>query len=320
MNLETRGTGRQLLSIVVPVYNEQPNIEKFYEEATKAAATLDMDYEIIFVDDGSKDATPLILSRLTQQDEHVRAFILARNFGHQLAITCGMDHALGDAVITMDGDLQHPPSMIPELVQKWREGNDVVQTIREATDDAGFLKRMTSKWYYRILNAVSPVHITPGGSDFRLIDKRVLETFKQFREHDRFIRGLIGDIGYTQTFIHFVAPKRYAGKSKFSVRKMLHFALDGIMAYSKIPLWVSFYIGMLSGLLSLLLILHVIYCNIMGEAVPGWTTTMIVDCLFSGFQLIFIGVIGEYIGRIFEEVKHRPLYWLRAELGQHKDR
>ena len=145
MNLETRGTGRQLLSIVVPVYNEQPNIEKFYEEATKAAATLDMDYEIIFVDDGSKDATPLILSRLTQQDEHVRAFILARNFGHQLAITCGMDHALGDAVITMDGDLQHPPSMIPELVQKWREGNDVVQTIREATDDAGFLKRMTSK-------------------------------------------------------------------------------------------------------------------------------------------------------------------------------
>lgn len=231
-----------------------------------------------------------------------------------------MDHALGDAVITMDGDLQHPPSMIPELVQKWREGNDVVQTIREATDDAGFLKRITSKWYYRILNAVSPVHITPGGSDFRLIDKRVLETFKQFREHDRFIRGLIGDIGYTQTFIHFVAPKRYAGKSKFSVRKMLHFALDGIMAYSKIPLRVSFYIGMLSGLLSLLLILHVIYCNIMGEAVPGWTTTMIVDCLFSGFQLIFIGVIGEYIGRIFEEVKHRPLYWLRAELGQHKDR
>ena len=279
-----------------------------------------MDYEIIFVDDGSKDATPLILSRLTQQDGHVRAFILARNFGHQLAITCGMDHAIGDAVITMDGDLQHPPSMIPELVRKWREGNDVVQTIRELTDDAGFLKRMTSKWYYRILNTVSPVHITPGGSDFRLIDKRVLETFKQFREHDRFIRGMIGDIGYIQTFIHFVAPRRYAGKSKFSVRKMLHFALDGIMAYSKIPLRVSFYVGMLSGLLSLLLILHVIYCNIVGEAVQGWTTTMIVDCLFSGFQLIFIGVIGEYIGRIFEEVKHRPLYWLRAELGQHKDR
>lgn len=144
MNLEERGTEGQLLSIVVPVYNEQPNIEKFYMEATKAAATLDMDYELIFVDDGSKDATPLILSRLAQEDEHVRAFILARNFGHQLAITCGMDHARGDAIITMDGDLQHPPEMIPDLVQKWRDGSDVVQTIREATDDAGFLKKQTS--------------------------------------------------------------------------------------------------------------------------------------------------------------------------------
>ena len=210
--------------------------------------------------------------------------------------------------------------MIPDLVQKWRDGSDVVQTIREATDDAGFLKKQTSKWYYRVLNAVSPVHITPGGSDFRLLDRRVLETFKQFREHDRFIRGLIGDIGYNQTFVRFVAPKRYAGSSKFSMRKMLHFALDGIMAYSKIPLRVSFYIGMLSGILSLLLILHVVYSNLVGKVVPGWTTMMIVQCLFSGIQLIFIGVIGEYIGRIFEEVKHRPLYWLRAELGQHKDR
>ena len=203
------------------------------KEATKAVAGLDMDYEIIFVDDGSKDTTPLILSRLTQQDAHVRALILARNFGHQLAITCGMDHAKGDAIITMDGDLQHPPAMIPDLVQKWREGYDVVQTVRKATDDAGFLKRLTSKWYYIILNAMSPVHITPGGSDFRLIDKRVLETFMRFREHDRFIRGMIGDIGYKQTTLSFIAPRRYAGKSKFSGRKMLHFALDGITILSQ---------------------------------------------------------------------------------------
>ncbi|MCH4179100.1 MAG: glycosyltransferase family 2 protein [Megasphaera sp.] len=305
-----------MLSIVVPVFNEQLNIEKFYEETTKAVQSLDMDYEIIFVDDGSKDTTPLLLSRLTQQDEHVRAVILARNFGHQLAITCGMDHARGDVVITMDGDLQHPPAMIPEMVQKWREGYDVVQTIRKATDDAGFLKRVTSKWYYIILNAVSPVHITPGGSDFRLIDKRVLETFKLFREHDRFIRGMIGDIGYKQTSIDFVAPKRFAGKSKFSVHKMLHFALDGITAYSKIPLRISFYAGMISGLLSILMIAHVLYCNLAGEAVPGWTTTMFVVCLLGGLQLIFMGIIGEYIGRIFEEVKRRPLYWVRAELGR----
>lgn len=305
----------QKLSIVVPVYNEQPNINKFHEEVTRVMETLDMAYEIIFVDDGSKDQTPLILSRLTQIDTHVRALILARNFGHQLAITCGMDHATGDAIITMDGDLQHPPSMIPDMVEKWRHGVDVVQTIRESTDDAGFIKRQTSKWYYIILNAVSPVHIVPGGSDFRLIDKKVLETFKLFREHDRFIRGMMGDIGYMQETISFVAPKRFAGKSKFSMRKMLHFALDGIMAYSQLPLRISFYTGILSGLFSLCMILYVLYCHFINEAVPGWTTTMVVVCLLGGLQLVFIGIMGEYVGRIFTEVKKRPLYWLKAELG-----
>ena len=278
-----------------------------------------MDYELIFVDDGSKDTTPLILSRLTEQDDHVRALILARNFGHQLAITCGMDYAQGDAIITMDGDMQHPPAMIPDLVQKWREGFDVVQTVRKGTDDAGFLKRLTSKWYYILLNALSPVHITPGGSDFRLIDRRVLNTFRLFREHDRFIRGMMGDIGYKQTTLDFIAPRRFAGKSKFSGRKMLHFALDGITAFSKTPLRISFYAGLLSGLLSIIMIIHTLYSHLTGTAAPGWTTTTIMVCLMGGLQLIFLGVIGEYIGRIFEEVKQRPLYWLRAELG-HKRR
>lgn len=308
-----------MLSVVVPVFNEQLNIEKFYEEATKAIQNLDMDYELIFVDDGSKDTTPLILSRLTEQDDHVRALILARNFGHQLAITCGMDYAQGDAIITMDGDMQHPPAMIPDLVQKWREGFDVVQTVRKGTDDAGFLKRLTSKWYYILLNALSPVHITPGGSDFRLIDQRVLNTFRLFREHDRFIRGMMGDIGYKQTTLDFIAPRRFAGKSKFSGRKMLHFALDGITAFSKTPLRISFYAGLLSGLLSIIMIIHTLYSHLTGTAAPGWTTTTIMVCLMGGLQLIFLGVIGEYIGRIFEEVKQRPLYWLRAELG-HKRR
>lgn len=308
-----------MLSVVVPVFNEQLNIEEFYEEATKAIQNLDMDYELIFVDDGSKDTTPLILSRLTEQDDHVRALILARNFGHQLAITCGMDYAQGDAIITMDGDMQHPPAMIPDLVQKWREGFDVVQTVRKGTDDAGFLKRLTSKWYYILLNALSPVHITPGGSDFRLIDRRVLNTFRLFREHDRFIRGMMGDIGYKQTTLDFIAPRRFAGKSKFSGRKMLHFALDGITAFSKTPLRISFYAGLLSGLLSIIMIIHTLYSHLTGTAAPGWTTTTIMVCLMGGLQLIFLGVIGEYIGRIFEEVKQRPLYWLRAELG-HKRR
>ena len=282
-----------MLSVVVPVFNEQLNIEKFYEEATKAIQNLDMDYELIFVDDGSKDTTPLILSRLTEQDDHVRALILARNFGHQLAITCGMDYAQGDAIITMDGDMQHPPAMIPDLVQKWREGFDVVQTVRKGTDDAGFLKRLTSKWDYILLNALSPVHITPGGSDFRLIDRRVLNTFRLFREHDRFIRGMMGDIGYKQTTLDFIAPRRFAGKSKFSGRKMLHFALDGITAFSKTPLRISFYAGLLSGLLSIIMIIHTLYSHLTGTAAPGWTTTTIMVCLMGGLQLIFLGVIGE---------------------------
>lgn len=310
---------KKMLSIVVPVYNEQLNIEKFYTEVIKNVANLDMAFEIIFVDDGSSDTTPLLLSRLTKQDLHVRALILARNFGHQLAITCGMDHARGDAIITMDGDLQHPPEMIPDLVQKWREGYDVVQTVRESTDDVGILKRLTSKWYYILLNALSPVHITPGGSDFRLIDRRVLETFSLFREHDRFIRGMIGDIGYRQIKVNFVAPKRFAGKSKFSVRKMIHFALDGITAYSKIPLRLALYTGLISGMISILIILHVLYCKIAGEAIPGWATSMVVVCLIGGLQLIFLGIIGEYIGRIFQEVKNRPLYWVRAELGEKEE-
>lgn len=311
---------KMLLSIVVPVFNEEDNVEKFYEEVIKSVQTIDMDYEIIFVDDGSKDATPLMLSRLTQQDGHVRALILARNFGHQLAITCGMDHAQGDAVITMDGDLQHPPSMIPDLVKKWKEGYEVVQTIRLSTDDAGFLKKLTSKWYYKFINAISQVEITPGGSDFRLIDRKVLETFMLFREHDRFIRGMMGDIGYKRTTIRFVAPPRFAGKSKFSPRKMFRFALDGITAYSTMPLRAALYVGLLSGLFSVLLIIHVLYCKLIGVATPGWATTTIVVSLAGGLQLIFLGIIGEYIGRIFEEVKHRPLYWIRAELGRSRNR
>ncbi|WP_101912156.1 glycosyltransferase family 2 protein [Megasphaera vaginalis (ex Bordigoni et al. 2020)] len=307
---------RKILSIVVPVYNEQLNIEKFYEEVTQVLGTVDMAYEIIFVDDGSNDTTPLVLSRLTQQDEHVRAFILARNFGHQLALTCGMDHARGDAVITMDGDLQHPPAMIPDLLQKWREGYDVVQTVRLATDDAGFVKQLTSSAYYKVLNALSPVHITPGGSDFRLMDRKVLTTFRRFREHGRFIRGIVGDIGYKTATIDFIAPKRFAGTSKFSMKKMLRFALDGITSYSNLPLRISFYAGLLSGLFSIVIIMHALYCKITGQATPGWTTTIVVVCLMGGFQLIFMGIIGEYIGRIFEEVKDRPLYWLRAELGK----
>lgn len=307
----------KVISIVVPVFNEQDNIDNFYQEVIKYMEKEPYTFEIIFVDDGSGDATPLILERLTNADDRVRALILARNFGHQVALTCGLDYANGDAVITMDGDMQHPPELLPQLIAQWQDGFQVVQTVRINTEGVSWFKSFTSGMFYKLMNAVSNIKVTEGGSDFRLLDKQVVASFRRFRERARFIRGMISAIGYRQTYIEFVAPKRFAGQSKFSLKRMLHFALDGITAYSKTPLRFAFYIGIAMGFGSIILTLHVLYIKLFTEeAVPGWATITASILLLGGMQLAGIGVIGEYVGRIFEEVKQRPLYWLRDELGQ----
>lgn len=309
----------KLVSIVVPVFNEEENIQFFYQEVCKYMEPLPYHFEIIFVDDGSKDATPLILERLAQQDRRIRGIIMARNFGHQLALTCGLDYADGDGVITMDGDMQHPPELLPLLLAKWEEGFEVVQTIRISTEGVSWLKSATSSIYYKIINKLSKVHIQEGGSDFRLLDKAVVRSFRRFKERARFIRGMIGAIGYKQILVEFAAPKRYAGTSKFSISKMLHFALDGITAYSKLPLRFAFYIGLLFALVSFAVTLHVIYIKVFTiEAVPGWATITASVLLLGGLQLLGLGIIGEYVGRIFEEVKQRPLYLVRAIYMQQK--
>ena len=306
-----------LISIVVPVFNEEDNIDNFYREVVKNMQDLDYGFEIIFVDDGSRDATPLILDRLANCDNRVRALMLARNFGHQIALTCGLDHADGDAVITMDGDMQHPPSMLPLLIKQWEEGYEVVQTIRTSTEGVSWFKKLTSRLYYKLINSVSNVHINEGGSDFRLLDKNVVTSFRRFRERARFIRGMISAIGYKQILIEFTAPPRYAGTTKFSLKGMLHFALDGITAYSKLPLRIAFYIGVLCALGSFILALHVLYIKVFTQqAAPGWATITASILMLGGLQLAGLGVIGEYVGRIFEEVKQRPLYWLRADEEQ----
>lgn len=304
------------ISIVVPVFNEQENIEVFYQEIRTYMDPLHYTYEMIFVDDGSTDDTVQIIERLASQDKRIKALLLARNFGHQVALTCGMEHTEADAVITMDGDMQHPPKLLPTLIERWEEGNEVVQTVRVDTVGVSAFKRTSSRMFYRILNLLSNTEITEGGSDFRLIDTKVVQTFCAFQEKARFIRGIIGDIGYRQTQVRFVAPQRFAGQSKFSLRKMLRFALDGITSYSKFPLRLALYLGVCFGVLSFGFMLDVLYIKLFtNDAVPGWATTAVSVLGLGGIQLIGLGIIGEYVGRIFEEVKHRPLYWLRGEVN-----
>ena len=211
----------KLISIVVPVYNEEVNIRHFYEAIREVMEPLPYTFELIFVDDGSTDSSREILHTLEKEDERVQPIFLARNSGHQLALTCGLDYADGDAVIMMDGDMQHPPEMIPTLLAEWENGYEVVQTIRKTTEGVSFIKKATSNLYYKLLNMISTVPIQPGGSDFRLMDGVAVRAFRRYREHARFIRGMVGAMGYRQKKIEFVAPPRFAGVSKFSPRKML---------------------------------------------------------------------------------------------------
>lgn len=281
-----------LVSIVVPVYNEEENIAIFYNAVTKVMTGLLYEYELIYVDDGSTDSSVVVLREIAKLDTRVKVVLLARNFGHQTALTCGLDYAKGDAVITMDGDMQHPPALIPELIRLWEAGYDVVRTIRDSTEDASWAKSFTSKYYYKLMNKMADVPIVEGGSDFRLMNRKSLETLKHFREHGRFLRGIVGALGYRQAELHFVAPPRFAGVSKFSVRKMIRFALDGVTAFSRVPLRAALYVGVLCGGLSFLLILHLLYVYLTGQALNGWTTLGVSILFIGGIQLIYVPVLG----------------------------
>lgn len=301
------------ISIVVPVYNEEENIAHFTENVEKVMDALPYAYEILFIDDGSRDRSREILRELGARDAHVQSIFLARNSGHQIALTCGTDHADGDAVVTMDGDMQHPPELLPVLLAKWEEGFEIVQTVRLTTEGASLFKRLTSKYYYRLLNALSDVEIQEGGSDFRLMDRKAVLALRRYREHARFIRGIVGSMGFRKTTVEFVAHERFAGQSKFSLHRMISFALDGILAYSVQPLRIAFYAGLLSALLAVLLFLHVLFETLSGATVPGWSTIVVCSLFFGGMQMMMLGVCGEYIARILQEVKNRPLYLIAQD-------
>ena len=298
----------KLVSIVVPVYNEEDNIAHFTESVEKVMDALPYAYEILFIDDGSRDRSREILRELGASDPHVQSIFLARNCGHQIALTCGIDHADGDAVITMDGDMQHPPALIPTLLAKWEEGFDVVQTIRETTEGVGFLKRATSYWYYKALNKISRVHIQEGGSDFRLMDRRALAALAEYPEVNLFLRGIVPMIGLTHDVVYYTRRQRLAGESKYPWRRMASFAWEGVTSLSARPIRLISQMGMCISFISGLMLIWSVIRHFIGETIVGWTSLVVSLWFLGGLILLSIGVIGEYVGKIYLEVKRRPRY------------
>lgn len=299
------------LSIVIPFFNEEGNINVLYNSLLPVIRKLTNDFEIIFVDDGSKDATFAEIESICNKDAHVLGISLSKNFGHQIAITAGMEHASGDAVITMDGDMQHPAEVIESLYQKFREGYDIVNTSRADTVDSSAFKNITSSWFYKIINNLSDIHIESSSADFRLMNRKTVNAFLQLKEKDRFVRGLISWMGFRQIAVSYSAPLRHSGKSKYSIAKMFRFAADGITSFSAKPLRISFYAGLIVSFIGFLYSIFAVVQYFNGKTIPGWTSILLTVLIIGGIQLISIGIIGEYLARVFHEAKNRPLYFVK---------
>lgn len=304
-----------MISVVIPAFNEETNIKILAEKVVEQLKAFKDDYEIIFVDDGSSDGTTDKVKELREQDSHIKLIALSRNFGHQKALKAGIDYATGDCVICMDADMQHPPEFIPQLIEKWREGYEVVYTIRKETKGAGIFKKITSKFFYWLINKLTEVDIKEGAADFRLMDKKVVDELKRINENFLFIRGLVSWIGFKQIGIDYIAAPRYSGVSKYSVRKMLKFAWDGITSFSILPLHFAVNAGAIISALSFLYAVYVLAIKLFTDkAVPGWTSLLISVLFLGGIQLLCIGIVGEYLGKMFVESKRRQVYIVKERL------
>ncbi len=298
-----------MLSVVIPVFNESEVIGAFYDRISKVMDSLNsVSYEMIFVDDGSIDNSYQILVDLANSDTNVRVVKFSRNFGHQTAITAGIDLSKGDAVVIIDVDLQDPPELIKTFIGKWEEGYDVVYGVREKREGESRMKLLTATLFYRILKMLVKIDIPLDVGDFKLISRRVVKQLVALRERDRFVRGLISWVGFKQTGVHYARDKRYTGETKYPYGKMIRFAIDGITSFSSIPLKLSTWLGYLTSLLAFVYMCYVFFQKIFGYTVQGWATIMVGMFFLGGVQLICLGIIGEYIGRIFNEIKQRPLY------------
>lgn len=307
----------QLLSIVVPCHNEAEVLPETIRRLRAMCADLAPDdVELIFVDDGSTDQTRATLKQAAHADRRIKLILFARNFGHQLAVTAGLDAAQGDAVIIMDADLQDPPEVIPLMLAKWREGYDVVYGQRTERPGESVFKLTTARVFYRILNSLSEVPIPLDAGDFRLLSRNVVEVLRSMPERDRFLRGMVSWAGFRQTALPYKRAGRFAGTSKYPLRKMIRFAMDGILSFSSKPLRLSVAMGLCSASLALIGIVYALVLRLFTNIwVEGWTALMIAVLFLGGVQLISVGILGEYIGRIYREIKNRPTYIVQEYVG-----
>ena len=307
---------KKLLSIIVPMYYEELVAYECYHRIKNVVNGIEsMDHEIIFVNDGSKDRTLAILKSIAKGDKCVKIIDFSRNFGHQAAVTAGLFNCNGDAIVIIDADLQDPPEIIPEMISKWEEGHQVIYGKRKIRSGESKFKLLTAKYFYRVLSYMASIEIPKDTGDFRLMDRIVAEAFKEMPEQNRFIRGMVSWIGFDQVPLEYNRDDRFAGETKYPLRKMIKFATDGIVSFSTKPLKLTAIFGIGTIGISILLIIYTIITKIMSDTSMGWASTMCVILFFSGVQLLSLGVIGEYIARIYDESKNRPLYLVKEKIN-----
>lgn len=296
-------------SVVASVYNEELGIELFYKETSKILTSLSIKYELIFVNDGSKDNSLKILEKIAEEDKNVKIVSFSRNFGHEAAMIAGIDNSTGDAIICLDSDLQHPPSLFPEMLKKYQEGYEIINMTRTSRKDANFISKINSKLFYKFLNSISSIKIEENASDFFLISKNVANIIRtNFRERTRFLRGIIQLVGFNKTTLKYEAPKRIAGKSHYSFIKLVKLSLTAISSFSKLPLQLGIIVGLIFIVFSIIVLIYSIVMWLLGDVFSGYTTIIVFLSLFGGIQMFVIGIIGQYLSYMFDEIKGRPIY------------